>query len=159
MAAPKCPCVSGRAYKECCAPFHRGAEPPDPTSLARARYSAFALGKIEFLHRTLDDDHPDRVKYTEGHILVALRVASSSLKYMGLELRDAGDADDDGIARVLYRARIFRKGADVSFVELAEFRHDRTGWRYLSGKVLDATVADRDPPARTIDAFIARAKE
>ena len=137
MAATPCPCSSGRDYKECCAPFHKGAETPDPPSLVRARYSAFALGEIEFLYRTLDVDHPDRVKHTRDHVLAALRAASSSFKYMGLEIRESRDADADGIARVTYRARIFRKGTDVSFVEHAELRHDGTGWRYLGGRTTD----------------------
>jgi len=137
MAAKDCPCGSGRSYKTCCAPFHQGAEPPDPTSLVRARYSAFALGEIDFLHRTLHEDHPDRIKHSRDHVLAALRAASASFKYMGLEIREAHDADEHGIARVVYRARIFRKGSDVSFVERAEFRNDGEGWRYLGGKVTE----------------------
>jgi SEC-C motif-containing protein len=137
MAATPCPCSSGRAYKECCAPYHKGAEPPDPPTLVRARYSAFAMGEIDFLYRTLDEDHADRVKHTRDQVLAALRAASASFKYMGLEMRESTPADAAGIARVTYRARIFRKGTDVSFVEHAEFRHDGTGWRYLAGKTTE----------------------
>jgi SEC-C motif-containing protein len=134
MAATLCPCSSGRPYKECCAPLHEGGEPPDPIALVRARYSAFALGEIEFLFRTLDVDHADRVKHTREQVLAALRAASASFKYMGLEIRGS-EPEEDGVARVTYRARIFRKGTDVSFVERAEFRRDAEGWRYLAGKV------------------------
>ena len=137
MTATDCPCSSGRAYKDCCARYHRGAEPPDPPTLVRARYSAFAKGEIEFLYRTLDEDHADRVKHTRDQVLAALRAASASFKYMGLEIRESSGPDSDGVARVSYRARIFRKGTDVSFVEHAEFRHDGVGWRYLAGKTTE----------------------
>jgi len=37
--------------------------------------------------------------------------------------------DGEGIARVLFLARIFEKGREGSFVELSEFAHDGVGWR------------------------------
>jgi len=56
-----CPCWSGRTYDACCAPYHRGErEAPDPVSLMRSRYAAFALGEAEYLVRTLAEGHPDQ---------------------------------------------------------------------------------------------------
>ena len=31
-----CPCKSGAPYRECCKPFHDGAEPPDPERVMRS---------------------------------------------------------------------------------------------------------------------------
>ena len=153
MPAPLCPCSSGAAYRDCCAPFHRGAEPPTPQALVRSRYAAFALGEIDYLYRTLHGDHPDRLRHGRDHVLAALRAASSTFRYLGLALWDERDADADGVAHVLYRARLFRRGADVSFVELADFAREADGWRYLAGVTVDAAKVDDEPTARSIDGF------
>ncbi len=148
-----CPCTSGKKYGECCAPFHEGArEPQEPVEVVRSRYSAFALGKIDYLVKTLHADHPDRAKPPEA-LVFALRTASSSFKYMGLTVVESRPADADGVSRALYLARIFRKGQDVSFVELAEFMHDGTGLRYRAGKTMEASGMKTPPPDLSIDTF------
>ena len=149
-----CPCTSGRDYVECCAPFHRGGEPSDAPTLVRARYSAFALGEIEFLWRTLHEDHPDK-KRGRDKVLSAFRAASTSLRYRGMSILDHRPIDAGGEARVLYLARVFRKGQNISFVELADFLHDGVGLRYRSGKVIDASMPD--PTNLTIELFAALA--
>lgn len=111
----------------------------------RSRYSAFALGKVDYLLHTLHEDHPDRSKPLE-RIEQALRAASSAFKYMGLSIVEAEPRDRDGACRVLYLARIFRRGEDVSFLELAEFLHDGVGLRYRNGKTKEA-AGMKSPPA------------
>lgn len=146
MSTKPCPCSSGKSYADCCAPFHdRKVFAQEGEQLVRSRYSAFALGKIDYLYDTLHDDHPDR-RHKPEQILAALRAASTSFKYMGLVIIEAEPRDRDGFCRVLYLARIFRKGTDVSFVELADFLHDGIGLRYRNGKTMDA-VGMRVPPA------------
>jgi SEC-C motif-containing protein len=120
--------------------------------LVRARFSAFALGEIEFLERTLHEDHPDRARPREA-LLFALRTASSTLKYMGLSFVEARPLDAHGVARALYLARVFRKGTDVSFYELAEFLHDGRGLRYRSGRTRDAHGVRAPEPGLSIDTF------
>jgi SEC-C motif-containing protein len=71
---------------------------------------------------------------------------------MGLDVLDAREADAHGVARVLFAAKVFHKGKDLSFVELSEFLHDGTGWRYLRGDALPvARIGDRT--TLTIDLF------
>ncbi|MBI2393287.1 MAG: SEC-C domain-containing protein [Deltaproteobacteria bacterium] len=133
-----CPCSSGKSYAECCAPFHdRKRHAQEGEELVRSRYSAFALGKVDYLYDTLHEDHPDR-RHAPDQIMAALRAASASFKYMGLTIIEAEPRDRDGYCRVLYLARLFRKGTDVSFIELAEFLHDGIGLRYRNGKTMDA---------------------
>ena len=48
-----CPCGSQRGYPECCGAIHDGqSEVQDPATLVRARFSAFARGRADFLYRT-----------------------------------------------------------------------------------------------------------
>jgi len=158
-----CPCTSGKTYGECCAPLHRGdREPEDAVALVRARYAAFALGEVEFLWNTLHYDHPDRVKHGKDKTIYALRTASSTFKYMGLTILEHKPDPGGESAQVLYVARIFKTGVNVSFVELADFLHERgaspkgdgKGLRYRGGKTLDASADD--PTHLTIELFAAR---
>jgi SEC-C motif domain protein len=132
-SAADCPCSSGRPYRSCCGPFHRGErEAPDPEALMRSRFSAFAKKEAAYLYRTLHPDHEDRAR-PEADVLRDIRVSASSCRYLGLTVLDRSEADEEGIARVRFRARVFAKGRDLSFVELSEFAHDGEGWRYLRG--------------------------
>lgn len=147
-----CPCTSGKAYGVCCAPLHDGArEPQEGEELVRSRYAAFALARVDYLLKTLHEDHPDMGK-PRDRLELALRTASQSFKYMGLTILQTEPRDRDGACRVLYLARIFRKGQDVSFVELADFLHDGKGLRYRNGKTMDA-AGMKAPSALTFDTF------
>ena len=148
-----CPCTSGKAYGDCCRPLHLGErEPTHAEELLRSRYAGFAIGEADYLLRTLHEDHPDRQKPKE-RTLTALKLAASTLKYMGLVVIEIQAKDADGIERALYLARVFRRGEDVSFVELAEFLHDGVGLRYLAGTVKDAHGWTAPPAGLTIETF------
>ena len=49
----KCPCHSKKRYADCCGPLHKGTRPAaTPEELMRSRYSAFALGEVDYLAKT-----------------------------------------------------------------------------------------------------------
>jgi SEC-C motif-containing protein len=54
-----CPCHSGQKYKKCCQPYHRGSLPKNALLLMRSRYSAYALGIIEYIIATTHPNNPD----------------------------------------------------------------------------------------------------
>jgi SEC-C motif-containing protein len=108
----------------------------------RSRFAAFAVGDASYLWRTLHPDHEDRAR-TKDEVLRALTAAARTLKYMRLTILEAKDA------RVLFRAAVFEKGKDRSFVELSSFAHDGVGWRYLAGDCRDVGEA----AGLTIEAF------
>jgi SEC-C motif-containing protein len=112
----------------------------------RSRFAAFALGDAEYLWRTLHPRHEERAS-PRDEVLRALRDASRTYRYMRLTILDAKDA------RVLFLAAVFEKGQDRSFVELSEFEHDGTGWRYVSGASRPARELG-DVQALTIDTFL-----
>jgi SEC-C motif-containing protein len=142
-----CPCTSGRAYADCCGPFHRGArEAPTPEGLVRSRFAAFALGDAEYLWRTLHARHEDHVR-PRDEVVRELREASRTYKYMRLTILEAKEA------RVLFLAAVFEKGRDRSFVELSELAHDGAGWRYVSGASCGARELG-DAKGLTMDSFL-----
>src|SRR5687767_14362836 len=101
-----CPCGSQRPYAECCAPYHRGErEPPNAEALMRSRYSAFAVGEADYLLRTLHPDHDDRAR-ADADLREELRRSARTHKYMGLTILDTAPPDEQGIARVLFCAKV-----------------------------------------------------
>ncbi|MFO0554922.1 MAG: YchJ family metal-binding protein [Polyangiaceae bacterium] len=135
--APKrtgpCPCQSSRPYGECCKPYHDGAEPPDAERLMRSRFTAFAIGDVAYLARTLDPEHADRAVGDDA-LLEALRRSCRENRYMGLTICEVEELDPE-LAAVRFVARVFRKGRDVSFEERSLFRRTESGWRYWRGEL------------------------
>jgi SEC-C motif-containing protein len=118
----------------------------------RSRYSAFALREVEYLWRTLHPEHPDRARPKE-EVLRELRAVCGAHKYPRLHVLDRQPPDETGKAVVLFYARIFETGKDRSFVERSEFRHDGTGWRYLTGDGFPASQSPRPPETLTLAHF------
>jgi SEC-C motif-containing protein len=152
MARPACPCGSGAPLATCCGPVVEGrVEALDATALMRSRYVAFATGRAEHLWRTLHPGHSDRARPAD-EVMLALRRACRTQRFRGLSVLDAAPPDGQGLARVLFFARVFESGRDLSFVECSRFALDAGAWRYLDGQ---AALASRwrDPAALRLDTF------
>jgi SEC-C motif-containing protein len=118
----------------------------------RSRFSAFALAIPEYLFRTLHPDQEDRSR-DRDEVLRELRAGIAAFKYMRLEVLETREPDAEGIARVLFVARVFERGQDRSFAEVSDFLHDGVGWRYLSGSAVLTAELSRDARTLTIDEF------
>lgn len=151
--ATDCPCTSGLSYRACCAPFHRGErEAETPEALMRSRFAGFARKDIEYLVRTLHAKHEDR-KLSDVELRRSMKESASAFRYMGLKVLDRRDADAEGVAQLLFLARIFEKGQERSFVELSDFAHDGVGWRYLRGVTIPIEQIPGDPEKLTLATF------
>lgn len=138
MKPPKrsspCPCRSGATYGDCCMPLHRGErEAADAVELMRSRFSAFAVGAIDHLVRTLHPDHAD-ASVPEATLRSTLLAAARAYKYTGLSI-EAHEANGEQ-AEVAFLAKVFQSGVDHSFRERSLFRRTEAGWRYVSGETL-----------------------
>ena len=47
-----CPCGSGKKYKKCCQIYHKGKIAKSALELMKSRYSAFAVGDIDYIIKT-----------------------------------------------------------------------------------------------------------
>ena len=52
MTQPSCPCGSGDPLDDCCGRYHQGHPAPTAEALMRSRYSAYALGLVDYLRDT-----------------------------------------------------------------------------------------------------------
>jgi SEC-C motif domain protein len=133
MALDLCPCSSGGAYRDCCGPYHRGERlAPTCEALMRSRYAAFARKQLDYLVAT---SHPDLIAEHEGEAAMrrGLRESCEAHSYPGLTVHEHHEDGDHG--QVLFTARIFRKGQDVSFSERSDFVREQGRWLYLSGEM------------------------
>lgn len=71
-----CPCGTGERYDRCCGPLHRGERRPDTAAaLMRSRYSAFAVGDVDYLWRSWHPStRPNRVDPDPGTVWTGLEI-------------------------------------------------------------------------------------
>lgn len=129
-AVKDCPCGSGARYRECCGPRHDGTKLAEtPEALMRSRWSAFALGKGEYLYDTLAADHPDR-QMPRSIAARELSRAKDRQRFLKLTIVEVPSPEE-----VTFHARIFEKGRDVSFTERSQFVKENGAWKYASGEL------------------------
>jgi len=115
-----CPCGSGKKYKKCCGIFHKGSYPKDCLTLMKSRYSAFVVGKIDYIIKTstFQNDYKD------------LKSFSDNCDFKKLEIIDYTEDT------VTFRATIFCGGVDNSFTEISKFIKVDGKLKYESGEIL-----------------------
>lgn len=141
MIADKCPCDSGLLYASCCAPYHQTPKTPAPTPVAlmRSRYSAYALGLVDYLMQTIHRDHPQFRKNTAAWREELLTYCRDT-RFVGLRVLASSDAvasDTDGW--VQFEATLCQEasdGEDVTLVLAETSRFVKLGqrWLYYSGE-------------------------
>jgi len=125
-----CPCSSGLDYEKCCGPLHRGTRVARTAAeLMRARYSAYALGELDFL---VESTHPSNRKEIDRN---AMRAWSRESTWNGLEILGTdGGAEDDDLGHVEFKVRYSRDAEEHEHHEIAEFRKHDGAWRFVDGK-------------------------
>jgi SEC-C motif domain protein len=130
MSRP-CPCTSKKPYDRCCGPFLAGTALPDTAEqLMRSRFSAYALGKVDYLIAT----RPEARRAEENREELAQYCKSVScvgLKIVGKE--KGGLADDTGL--VTFHASIQANGRRSLHIETSTFARENGRWVYVDGVV------------------------
>jgi SEC-C motif-containing protein len=106
----------------------------------RSRYAAFAVADVDYLIRTLHPEHPDAAVPVET-LASTLRVACRTYKYTGLSVLEHRSEGD--VATVVFFAKVFDRGRDMSFTEASSFERVDGKWRYRSGETLDRADGGR----------------
>jgi SEC-C motif-containing protein len=117
--AALCPCGSGERYDDCCGPLLRGdLHAATPVSLMRSRYTAYALGALDYVFRTWHPrTRPERVE------------PAPQLTWTRLEvLAEEGD-------EVEFAASYTTAAGDGVLHEHSRFARRAGRWFYLDGDV------------------------
>lgn len=120
-----CPCGSGLALADCCGRYHEGQLAPDAERLMRSRYSAFVLGREDYLLATW---HPS----TRPAVLEL--DATPRPQWLGLTVKahapqDATHATVEFVARYKLNGRAFR------LHETSRFEQMDGRWLYVDGDI------------------------
>ena len=126
-----CPCTSKKPYDRCCGPFHAGSALPETAEqLMRSRFSAYALGKVDYLVGTLSEakrageNREELAQYCKS-------VSCVGLKIVGKE--KGGKSDDAGV--VTFHASLQANGRRTLHIETSTFAREGGKWVYVDGVV------------------------
>ena len=132
LALPRnfpCPCRSEEQdpprYAACCQPWHdglaEGRHAATPEALMRSRYSAYALGLVDYLLATW---YPATAP---GDLELP------PMKWLGLEVRRAEMAGDAGVVEFVARCRA-PGGKAQRLHEISRFLREQGRWYYIDGQ-------------------------
>lgn len=122
-----CPCgLTGSrgqplALADCCGRYLDGAPALDAQALMRSRYTAFVLGRTDYLRATW---HPDTCPADPSPV--------PGTKWLGLEVRDHRVVDA-AHAEVEFVARYRVGGRAVRLHERSRFVNEQGRWLYVDG--------------------------
>ncbi|MCU7905109.1 MAG: YchJ family protein [Candidatus Thiodiazotropha sp. (ex Epidulcina cf. delphinae)] len=139
MAA--CFCGSGDAYENCCEPILDGAtQAVTAEALMRARYTAFAVKRAEFLHESLHPEH------RHDHDIEATRRWSGNAQWLGLQVlsMEGGSAEDEE-GNVEFIATYKEKGVIRPHHEISRFVKQDGRWFFVDGRLVAPKTEKRKP--------------
>lgn len=123
-----CPCHSEKPYEECCKPFHeKECFPENALLLMRSRYSAYALGLVDYIIQTTHLQNP-LFKKKESDIREEILQFCQSTQFTGLDI--VHFIDGKKRAYVTFFAHLRQEGKDVSFQEKSLFLKVANQWLY-----------------------------
>jgi SEC-C motif-containing protein len=127
----RCPCGSGKPFSFCCEPAITGRKPAATAeALMRSRYTAFALGAVDYLINTT----AARMRTPQDAELLTEQTQITT--WTGLDIIDtqAGQKDDQsGI--VEFKAAFESPEGNAILHERSRFERESGQWVYLDGEV------------------------
>ncbi|MBP8299180.1 MAG: hypothetical protein KA020_02350, partial [Planctomycetes bacterium] len=125
----KCPCTSGEDYSACCEPIIQQKKPAATAEqLMRSRYSAYALGHVDWI---IESQSPDGRQFVDRN---ATEQWSKRAKWHKLEVVSVQDGGvDDAEGFVDFKAYYTIAGEDITHHEVASFRKEDGAWYFVDG--------------------------
>jgi len=123
-----CPCGSGEQFGRCCLALHRGErQAATAEQLMRSRYSAYAVGDLDYIWRTWHPrTRPDALTPDGGLIWTGLEI---------LDTVDGGPEDQTG--EVEFRAHYRDERRSGTLHERSRFAVRARRWFYVDGELFD----------------------
>ena len=137
-----CPCGSGKHFNECCEPILEGESKAETAeALMRSRYSAYVVGKIDYLGNTLHPDH------RHDHDAEATRRWAKNSEWISLEIGQV-EAGGKGDAKgaVEFTAMYREKGMQHMHHENSRFEKINGDWFYVDGDLVVPETQVRQTP-------------
>ena len=137
-----CPCGSGRAFDACCGPFLAGdASAPTAEALMRSRYTAYTVGDIDYIRRTM---HKSAIHTFDEE---ASRRWSREAEWHGLEIKAVRQGEpEDREGEVEFVAAYVQDGEECFHHERATFKKEGQKWYYVDGEYVGTKPYVRETP-------------
>ncbi|MDS4018918.1 MAG: YchJ family protein [Candidatus Competibacter sp.] len=122
-----CPCGSGEAYAVCCRAYLDHGQPlATAEALMRSRYSAYVLGREDYLLRTWHEStRPEKLDLSGD---------AGTVNWLGLKIvRTEAGGPDDARGMVEFVARYKVGGKAHRLHETSRFVREDGKWFYLDG--------------------------
>jgi len=121
-----CPCASDQPYGACCGRLHDGFVADTAEALMRSRYSAYVLGREDYLRATWHPrTRPDRLDLDR----------TTATRWLGLNIREHRmTGDDTAIVEFVARYKV-GGGSAVRLHETSRFVREGGRWCYVDGDI------------------------
>ena len=120
-----CPCGQSAAFADCCGRYlEAGDSAPDAATLMRSRYTAYVLGREDYLRQTWHPDSRPTAFDLDG-----------TQNWLGLKVlrsEHGGESDDEGLVEFVARFKIDGRGHRLH--EISRFKRLDGRWFYLDGE-------------------------
>ena len=137
-----CPCGKGESLETCCGPYLDGKAQPDTAeALMRSRYSAYAVGNIDYI---VDTHDPERAKEVDRK---NTEQWSKNAEWLGLEVlstEQGTPANEVGVVEFVARYKL--SGVKVEHRERALFRKHSGRWVFVDGIEIKGPPVVRNEP-------------
>jgi SEC-C motif domain protein len=137
-----CPCGKGESLETCCGPFLDGSKIPQTAEeLMRSRYTAFAVGNVDYILETHDPDRRGEIDRNNTEAW------SKQSEWLGFELvssEHGGPSDDAGVIEFIAKYRA--KGVTISHRERSVFRKQNGRWWFVDGQMVNGPPVRREGP-------------
>ena len=145
----KCPCTPDKEFAVCCEPIiQQKRKAVTAEELMRSRYSAYALGHVDWI---IESQSPDGRQFVDRTATEqwSKRATWHRMEVVGVE----GGAADDTEGFVDFKAYYTIAGEDITHHEVASFRKEDDTWYFVDGievkprpfKRLEPKVGPNDP--------------
>jgi SEC-C motif-containing protein len=125
-----CPCGSGNAFNQCCGHYHAGTPAPSAELLMRSRYSAYVLGRVDYLQATTLPAQQAALD------LEGIRRWSLNSTWLGLEVNDTvvlGGKPEHAL--VTFTARWHDQSGEHAHQERSAFVQSSGKWYFIDPTV------------------------
>ena len=122
-----CACGSKKSYRFCCELIHKDIFlAKTPLELMKSRYTAYVLGKIDYL---MTSHHSSTRPMEEKEEILAW---SQNVDWLGLEIIEADDViNSEGF--VTFKAKFKENGENQVIFEKSRFMMENNHWTYIDG--------------------------
>ncbi len=136
-----CPCASEKSYSDCCEPFILGKKKaPTAVALMRSRYSAFAVGNMDYIYNTHHES-------TRGELdMDSVKSWALNSEWLGLEIRETQKGTEkDTEGQVEFVCKFNFNDKVQSHHELSTFVKEKDQWFFVDGALRNNTVRRSEP--------------